>query len=42
MTKEDLIAANTENIDEHVKEIGEEIVKDAQKRLKQAFKRFGK
>lgn len=42
MTKEDLIAANAENIEEHVKEIGDEVVKDAQKRLKQAFKRFGK
>jgi hypothetical protein len=39
MTKDELIASNAENIDEHIKEIGQEVVEDMQKRLNQAFKR---
>jgi uncharacterized Zn finger protein len=35
--KEDLKTANSENIEEHWKEIGEEVVKDFQKELKNAL-----
>jgi Zn ribbon nucleic-acid-binding protein len=38
LTKDELIRENRENISEHVKEVGKEIVKDAAEALKKAFK----
>ncbi|MDP3183421.1 MAG: hypothetical protein Q8M54_11475 [Desulfobaccales bacterium] len=39
LTKDELIRENSENISEHVKEIGGEIMKDAAETLKNIFKR---
>jgi uncharacterized Zn finger protein len=38
LTRDDLIAANAENIDLHVKEIGKEIVDDFRKELAKTFR----
>ena len=38
MTRDDLIGANAENIDLHVKEMGKEIVDDFRKDLAKAFR----
>lgn len=37
ITRDDLIRANSENIDEHVKEIGKQAVDDFQKELARVF-----
>lgn len=37
LTKAELIRENTENIDEHVKEIGEQVVEDLQHELKKSL-----
>lgn len=39
MTKEDLITENSENISEHAKEMGREIVRDAAEEFKNSLKR---
>jgi len=39
LTKDELIRENSENISEHVKEMGDEIMKDAAEALKNIFKR---
>lgn len=42
ITKDDLVRANSENVDEHVKEIGKEVVKDIEKELRDSLKKaFG-
>lgn len=42
ISKDDLIRANSENVDEHVKEIGQEVVKDIEKELRDSLKKaFG-
>lgn len=42
ISKDDLVRANSENVDEHVKEIGQEVVKDIQKELRDSLKKaFG-
>jgi hypothetical protein len=38
LTKDELIRENSENISEHVKEMGDEIMKDAAEALKNIFK----
>jgi hypothetical protein len=38
MTRDDLIRANAENIDLHVKEMGKEIADDFRKELAKAFR----
>jgi transcription initiation factor IIE alpha subunit len=38
LTKDELIHENSENISEHVKEMGDEIIKDAAKEMKEALK----
>lgn len=37
--KNDLIQANSENVDEHVKEIGQEVVKDLERELRDSLKK---
>jgi transcription initiation factor IIE alpha subunit len=37
LTKDELIHENSENISEHVKEMGDEIIKDAAKEMKEAL-----
>ncbi len=39
ITKDDLLRENSENISEHARELGEEVVKDAAKELKESLKR---
>jgi len=39
LSKDDLIRANSENVDEHVKEIGQEVAKDLQQELHESLKR---
>ncbi len=39
ISKDDLIRANAENVDEHVKEIGKEAVKDLQRELHESLKK---
>lgn len=39
LSKDDLIRANRENVDEHVKEIGKEVAKDLQRELHESLKR---
>lgn len=42
ISKDDLIRANSESVDEHVKEIGQEVVKDIEKELHDSLKKaFG-
>ncbi len=40
LTKEELIRENSENIEEHVKEIGSQVTKDLAKELRKSFKRI--
>ncbi|SEU21808.1 hypothetical protein [Variovorax sp. OV084] len=39
ISKDDLVRANSENVDEHVKEIGQEVVKDIEKELRESLKK---
>jgi len=39
ITKDELIKENSENINEHFKEIGDQIVKDTAKELKESLKK---
>lgn len=39
LSKDDLIRSNSENVDEHVKEIGQEVTKDLQRELHESLKR---
>lgn len=42
ISKDELIRANSENIDEHTKEIGKEVAKDIQKQLNDSLRKaFG-
>lgn len=42
ISKDDLVRANSENVDEHVKEIGKEVVEDIEKELRDSLKKaFG-
>lgn len=39
ISKDDLLRANSENVDEHVKEIGQEVLKDIEKELRDTLKK---
>jgi len=39
LSKDDLVRANSENVDEHVKEIGKEVTKDLQRELHESLKK---
>ena len=42
ISKDDLVRANSENVDEHVREIGKEVVKDIEKKLRESMRQaFG-